>query len=53
VKLEKSVKEERDKLHSIFETIPDSVYIVSEDYEIAFMNRAMIDEFGDHAGSIC
>jgi len=31
----------------------DSVYIVSKDYEVEFMNKLLIDEFGDQVGRIC
>jgi len=29
------------------------VYIVSKDYEVEFMNKVLIDEFGKQVGSIC
>ena len=48
-----TIKKERDNLNLIFESMADGVYIVSKDYEIEFMNKVLIDEFGDRLGSIC
>ena len=53
VELEKRIKEERDNLNVIFESMVDAVYIVSKDYEIEFMNKVLIDEVGDQIGDIC
>lgn len=53
VELEKRIKEERDKLNSIFETMAEGLYIVSKDYKVQFMNKVLIDEFGDCVGDIC
>ncbi len=53
IELEEVMKRERDKLHSIFETIPDGVSVISRDYKVEFMNRVMKDELGDHVGDIC
>ena len=51
--LNAQVKEERDNLNRIFESMVDCVYIVSSEYITEFMNRVMIDEFGDHVGDTC
>ena len=53
VELEKRLKEERDNRNLIFESMADGVYLISEDYEIEFMNKVLIDEFGDQVGRIC
>ena len=53
VELEKRVKEERDNLNLIFESMVEGVYVVSKDYEVEFMNKVLRDEFGDHLGDIC
>jgi PAS domain S-box-containing protein len=53
VELERKIKEERDNLNLIFENMVDDVYIVSRDYKVEFMNKALIDEFGDQVGGIC
>lgn len=50
---EKRIKEERDNLNLIFESMVDGVYLVSDDYKVEFMNRVLIDELGDHVGDIC
>ena len=53
VVLAEQIKKERDNLNLIFESMADGVYIISNDYELKFMNKVLIDEFGDHTGSIC
>ena len=53
VELEEKIKEERDNLNLIFESMADGVYIVSKDYNVEFMNKVLIDEFGDQVGGIC
>jgi PAS domain S-box-containing protein len=53
VELERKIKEERDNLNLIFENMADGVYIVSKEYEVEFMNKVLIDEFGDQVGGIC
>jgi PAS domain S-box-containing protein len=53
VVLEERIKEERDNLNLIFETMVDGIYIVSKDYEIEFMNKVLMDDFGDQVGGIC
>ena len=53
VELEEKIKGERDNLNLIFESMADGVYIVSKDYEVEFMNKVLIDEFGDQVGGIC
>lgn len=53
VALEERIKEERDNLKLIFESMVDGIYIVSKDYEIVFMNKVLIDAVGDQTGDIC
>jgi PAS domain S-box-containing protein len=53
VELERKIKEERDNLNLIFDNMVDGVYIVSKDYRVEFMNKVLIDEFGDQVGGIC
>jgi len=53
VELEWKIEEERDNLNLIFENMVDGVYIVSRDYKVEFMNKVLIDEFGDQVGGIC
>ena len=53
VELESQVKEERDNMNLIFESMVDGVYVVSIDNKVEFMNKVLRDEFGDHFGDIC
>jgi PAS domain S-box-containing protein len=53
VALEKRVREERDNLNLIFESMADGVYSVSTDYKVEFMNKVLREEFGNHVGDIC
>jgi len=53
VELEEKIREERDNLNLILESMDDGVYIVSKDYEVEFMNKVLIDEFGKQVGSVC
>ncbi|MBF0338367.1 MAG: PocR ligand-binding domain-containing protein [Nitrospirae bacterium] len=48
-----SIKTERDKLRGIMDAMEYGVYIVSADYEIEFVNRAIIKEFGEVNGRRC
>jgi signal transduction histidine kinase len=47
------LEKERSQLRTVFDTIDDFVYIVSEGYRIEFMNRVMVETFGDHIGGTC
>ncbi|MCW3134606.1 MAG: PAS domain S-box protein [Methanophagales archaeon] len=53
VELEEKIKEERDNLNQILESMDDGVYIVSKDYKVEFMNKVLIDALGYHVGDIC
>jgi len=53
VELEERIKEERDNLNLIFESMTDGVYVFSEGYEVEFMNKVSRDNFGDQVGGIC
>jgi len=53
VELEERIKAERDNLNLIFESMPDGVYVVSEDYKVEFMNKVLRHEFGNQEGGIC
>ncbi len=43
--------------HQVFtwvaNSMEDGIYIVSQDYRIKFMNKALVDLVGDHVGEIC
>ena len=47
------VREERDNLNLIFESMVDGVYLVSKDRKLTFMNRVLREKFGDRVGAIC
>ena len=53
VGLEEKIKEERDNLNLILESMDDGVYIVSKYYKVEFMNKVLIDAFGYHVGDVC
>jgi len=53
VEVEEKIKEERDNLNLILDSMADGVYIVSKDFKIEFMNKVLIDEFGKRVGGIC
>ena len=50
---EEASKQSEEKLKSILNTMSDYCYIVSKDYKIEFMNKAMIEGFGNQIGKIC
>jgi len=47
------LEKERSRLNSLLEAMNDFAYIVSEDYRVNYMNRAMIEQLGDHTGTCC
>ncbi len=53
VVFEERLKEERDNLNLILESMVDAVSIVSKDYKIEYMNRVLIDKVGAQVGDIC
>ena len=44
---------ERDNLLTILESMEDGVYIVNQEYDIEFANRAIVEEFGQYEGRKC
>ncbi|MFC1867985.1 PAS domain S-box protein [Thermodesulfobacteriota bacterium] len=42
-----------EKFITILDTIEDGIYVVKEDYTVEFMNKAMIQEFGEGIGEKC
>ncbi|MCK4421268.1 PAS domain S-box protein, partial [candidate division WOR-3 bacterium] len=50
---EETLKQSEEKLRSILNSMPDYCYIVSKDYKIEFMNKALMERFGEHTGDIC
>ncbi|MCK4240693.1 MAG: diguanylate cyclase, partial [Candidatus Atribacteria bacterium] len=50
---EEALKQSEEKLKSILNTMSDYCYIISKDYKVEFMNKAMIEGFGNQIGKIC
>ncbi len=44
---------EKLMLHTILDTIDDGIYVIDQDYTVEFMNRKMIDMFGNGVGKKC
>ncbi|MBW1710228.1 MAG: PAS domain S-box protein [Deltaproteobacteria bacterium] len=44
---------EAQGLTSILEAIEDGIYIINQDYIVEFMNKAMVDVFGEGTGDKC
>ncbi|MGD8315218.1 MAG: ATP-binding protein [Syntrophobacterales bacterium] len=47
------VRNERDRLRSIFENLMDGVFITNRDFRIEFMNQDLLYQFGDGIGKKC
>lgn len=47
------IREERDNLNLIFESMVDGAYLVSKDRKLTFMNGVLREKFGDRAGATC
>jgi signal transduction histidine kinase len=52
-KLESLVRNERDKLRDILESMEDGVLIIGPDYKIRFTNQSIVKELGDGIGTTC
>jgi len=44
---------EKRMLHTILDTVDDGIYVIAKDFTVEFMNRKMIDVFGDGVGRKC
>ncbi|RZN35681.1 MAG: PAS domain S-box protein [Methanosarcinales archaeon] len=53
MEFEAKIRKERDNLNLMFDAMADWVYVVSDNYKIEFMNKALVNIFGDRAGSTC
>ena len=42
-----------EMLAAILDAMVDGIYIIRDDYTVEFMNRAMIEEFGEGTGEKC
>ena len=52
-RVEEALLRERDNLTNIFDSIEDGVYIVDKDYNIQYINPALLKEFGAVEGRKC
>ena len=52
-KIEEKILIERNKLKTMFDSLEDIVYTISEDYKIEYMNPSSIKEFGNKVGDFC
>jgi len=51
--VEEAVKEERERLYNVLETLPAYVVLLTQDYQIPFANRVFRELFGDPEGRQC
>jgi PAS domain S-box-containing protein len=51
--VEETLRIERDNLRNIFESIEDGIYIVNQEYNIQYVNQALIKDFGPYEGVKC
>ncbi len=51
--IEEDLRREREKLKSILDAIPDTVYICSADYIVEYANPAAVAQFGPPDGQKC
>ena len=47
------IRDERDRLRSIFENLMDGVFITGRNFRIEFMNQDLLYQFGDGVGQSC
>ena len=47
------IRDERDRLRTIFENLMDGVFITNRDFRIEFMNQDLLYQFGDGIGKKC
>jgi PAS domain S-box-containing protein len=47
------LKKSETRFRAVLDNMDDMAYIATEDYKLTFMNRAMLDVFGDKVGDNC
>lgn len=52
-RMEEELRAEREMLHVFADALDDGICILSDDFTIKFMNRALTDLVGDRTGEIC
>ena len=50
---EEAVREERQRLFDVLETLPIMICLLKPDYKIAFVNRSFRDKYGQAIGRLC
>ena len=50
---EEELKDQRNKFHTIVDSIASGIDIVSYDYKVQFQNKFLLDRFGDLKGKLC
>ncbi len=53
LKVAEAVKEERQRLLGVLETLPTMICLLKPDYKVAFANRSFRDKFGEAQGRPC
>ena len=48
-----TVREERQRLYDVLETLPTMICLLTPDYHVAFANRSFRERFGDSEGRHC
>ncbi|MGC7872740.1 ATP-binding protein [Desulfosporosinus sp. SYSU MS00001] len=52
-KREEAIKEDRQRMFDLFNSLPGIVIVVGETYEVHFVNRNYLLEFGERNGKFC
>ena len=47
------LKKSESRFRTMLDNMDDMAYIATEDYQLSFMNRSMLEMFGDQVGSYC
>ena len=50
---EESLRQERNSLIGILESMKDGVYIVNQQYDIEYVNPSLMEQFGPYEGKKC
>jgi PAS domain S-box-containing protein len=51
--IENALQIEREFFHAFADTLDDGICVISKDYRIMYMNKALVSMVGDHTGKIC
>ena len=50
---EEELKAQKNKFHTIVDSVASGIDIVSYDYKVQFQNKLLVDRFGDLRGKLC